>query len=172
MNERVMTNDRERFIRFMRAMNTIDGEYAALMHGLRVKESLFVLLYACLDEAPRSQKEICDEWRMPRSTLNTAVLEEIKAGNVTLVPCGHKEKLVTLTTKARAYAESLLRPILDAEARIARTALTDAFIAELESVGGKRKPRFQRLGRLRLRRRLTSALLTWSPPDEAPEHLI
>ena len=106
MNERVMTNDRERFIRFMRAMNTIDGEYAALMHGLRVKESLFVLLYACLDEAPRSQKEICDEWRMPRSTLNTAVLEEIKAGNVTLVPCGHKEKLVTLTTKARAYAES------------------------------------------------------------------
>ena len=44
MNERVMTNDRERFIRFMRAMNTIDGEYAALMHGLRVKESLFVLL--------------------------------------------------------------------------------------------------------------------------------
>ena len=101
MNERVMTNDRERFIRFMRAMNTIDGEYAALMHGLRVKESLFVLLYACLDEAPRSQKEICDEWRMPRSTLNTAVLEEINAGNVTLVPCGHKEKLVTLTTKAR-----------------------------------------------------------------------
>ena len=84
-----MTNDRERFLRFMRAMNTIDGEYAALMHGLRVKESLFVLLYACLDEAPRSQKEICDEWRMPRSTLNTAVLEEIKAGNVTLVPCGH-----------------------------------------------------------------------------------
>ena len=83
-----MTNDRERFLRFMRAMNTIDGEYAALMHGLRVKESLFVLLYACLDEAPRSQKEICDEWRMPRSTLNTAVLEEIKAGNVALVPCG------------------------------------------------------------------------------------
>ena len=116
-----MTNDRERFLRFMRAMNTIDGEYAALMHGLRVKESLFVLLYACLDDAPRSQKEICDEWRMPRSTLNTAVLEEIKAGNVTLVPCGHKEKLVTLTRKGRAYAESLLRPILDAEARIART---------------------------------------------------
>ena len=115
-----MTNDRERFLRFMRAMNTIDGEYAALMHGLRVKESLFVLLYACLDEAPRSQKEICDEWRMPRSTLNTAVLEEIKAGNVALVPCGHKEKLVTLTRKGRAYAESLLRPILDAEARIAR----------------------------------------------------
>ena len=104
-----MTNDRERFLRFMRAMNTIDGEYAALMHGLRVKESLFVLLYACLDEAPRSQKEICDEWRMPRSTLNTAVLEEIKAGNVALVPCGHKEKLVTLTRKGRAYAESLLR---------------------------------------------------------------
>lgn len=144
MNERVMTNDRERFIRFMRAMNTIDGEYAALMHGLRVKESLFVLLYACLDEAPRSQKEICDEWRMPRSTLNTAVLEEIKAGNVTLVPCGHKEKLVTLTTKARAYAESLLRPILDAEAR---TALTDAFIAELESVGGEAKTAFSAVGK-------------------------
>ncbi|MBS6156689.1 MAG: hypothetical protein KH696_05765 [Sutterella sp.] len=142
-----MTNDRERFIRFMRAMNTIDGEYAALMHGLRVKESLFVLLYACLDEAPRSQKEICDEWRMPRSTLNTAVLEEIKAGNVTLVPCGHKEKLVTLTTKARAYAESLLRPILDAEARIARTALTDAFIAELESVGGEAKTAFSAVGK-------------------------
>ena len=141
-----MTNDRERFLRFMRAMNTIDGEYAALMHGLRVKESLFVLLYACLDDAPRSQKEICDEWRMPRSTLNTAVLEEIKAGNVTLVPCGHKEKLVTLTRKGRAYAESLLRPILDAEARIARTVLSDA-IAELETVGREAKTAFLSVGK-------------------------
>ena len=127
-----MTNDRERFLRFMRAMNTIDGEYAALMHWLRVKESLFVLLYACLDEAPRSQKEICDEWRMPRSTLNTAVLEEIKAGNVALVPCGHKEKL---------------GPILDAEARIARTVLSDAFIAELETVGREAKTAFSSVGK-------------------------
>ena len=165
-----MTNDRERFLRFMRAMNTIDGEYAALMHGLRVKESLFVLLYACLDDAPRSQKEICDEWRMPRSTLNTAVLEEIKAGNVTLVPCGHKEKLVTLTRKGRAYAESLLRPILDAEARIARTVLSDAFIAE--PWGGKRKPRFRRSERQKLTRARKPALLTWSPPDEAPKHAL
>ena len=79
--------------------------------------------------------------------MNTAVLEEIKAGNVTLVPCGHKEKLVTLTRKGRAYAESLLRPILDAEARIARTALTDAFIAELESVGREAKTAFSSVGK-------------------------
>ena len=97
-----MTNDRERFLRFMRAMNTIDGEYAALMHGLRVKESLFVL---------------------------------------------HKEKLVTLTRKGRAYAESLLRPILDAEARIARTVLSDAFIAELETVGREAKTAFSSVGK-------------------------
>ncbi len=66
---------------------------------------------------------------------------------MTLVPCGHKEKLVTLTRKGRAYAESLLRPILDAEARIARTALTDAFIAELESVGREAKTAFSAVGK-------------------------
>lgn len=147
-----MNNDRERFIRFMRALNTIDGEYAALLHGLRVKESLFVLLYACLNEAPRSQKEICDEWRMPRSTLNTAVLEEIRSGNVTLVPCGHKEKLVTLTPKGRAYAEELLRPIIEAESRIARTVLSDAFIAELETVGREAKTAFSGVPKAKDRR--------------------
>ena len=127
-----MRNNRMYLIRAMRALNRIDSQYVQMRRAIGVKESLFVLLYACADGEPRSQKEICDEWYLPRSTLNTVVREQVKAGNVELVPRGDKQKDVRLTEAGCALADRLIGPLLDAEEDVACTCISDGLIRDLE----------------------------------------
>ena len=132
MGER-MRNNRIQLIRAMRTLNRIDGQYAQMRRAIGVKESLFVLLYACADGELRSQKEICEEWYLPRSTLNTVVKEQVKAGNVELVPRGDKQKDVRLTEAGYALAERLIGSLLDAEEDVARTCISDGLARDLEA---------------------------------------
>lgn len=127
-----MRNNRERLIRLMRSLNRIDGQYELVRRSLEIKESLFVLLYACADGEHRSQKEICDEWHIPRSTLNTVVVEQVCAGNIVLIPRGNKEKDIYLTEKGRQLAEQKLGPLLDAEERIAAHCIDDLLLESIE----------------------------------------
>ena len=127
-----MRDNRVRLIRLMRSLNRIDGQYELLRRSLEIKESLFVLLYACVDGERRSQKEICEEWHVPRSTLNTVVVEQVRAGNVVLVPRGNKEKDVCLTEKGMRLAEQKLGSLLDAEERIAAHCIDDALPESIE----------------------------------------
>ena len=127
-----MRDNREKLIRLMRSLNRIDGQYELLRRTLELKESLFVLLYACVDGERRSQKEICDEWHIPRSTLNTVVVEQVCAGNVVLIPRGNKEKDVCLTQKGRQLAEQKLGSLLDAEERIAADCIDDLLLESIE----------------------------------------
>lgn len=122
-----------RLIALMRALNRVEASYVNLRHALGMKESLFVLLYACADGEPRSQKEICEEWYVPRSTLNTTVAEQVRAGNVELVPRGNRQKDIRLTDKGYDLAERLLGPLLQAEEQVAREYVDDALLAGLES---------------------------------------
>ena len=69
----------------------------------------------CADGEGLSQMEICDEWHIPRTTLNTTVKEQEAKGHVELVPRGNKQKLVKLTESGREYAERLLGSLFDAE---------------------------------------------------------
>ena len=131
-----MRENRNRLIQLMRALNRIDDQYYRVQRELGIKESLFVLLYMCADGEERSQKEICDEWYIPRTTLNTTVKEQEAAGHVELVPRGNKQKLVKLTVSGRAYAEELLGPLLDAEER-AGAYIEDALVEGLERFGGQ-----------------------------------
>lgn len=127
-----MRDDREKLIRLMRALNRINGQYELLRRSLEIKESLFVLLYACAGGERRSQKEICDEWHIPRSTLNTVVVQQVCAGNVVLVPRGNKEKDVCLTEQGRRLAEQKLGSMLDAEDRIAAHCIDDTLLEGVE----------------------------------------
>ncbi|MCR4870152.1 MAG: MarR family winged helix-turn-helix transcriptional regulator [Atopobiaceae bacterium] len=99
-----------------------------------MKGSLFELLYACVDNGPHSQKEICDEWHIPRSTLNTTVIQQVAAGNVMLVPRGNKQKDVCLTEQGKALAELMLGSLLDAEDHIAGLCVDDGLIAGIEKL--------------------------------------
>lgn len=137
-----MRDNRERLLRLMRSLNRINSQYELLRRSLEIKESLFVLLYACADGERRSQKEICDEWHVPRSTLNTVVVEQVCAGNVMLVPRGNKEKDVCLTERGRQLVERKLGSMLDAEERIAACCLNDALIESIERLSNEMEATF------------------------------
>lgn len=140
-----MRSNRKNLIRLMRALNKIDDQYCRVQRSLDVKDSLFVLLYACMDGEPLSQKDICEEWFIPRSTLNTTVKEQVEAGNIELIPCGNKQKLVSLTKNGRAFAERMLGPLLDAEERIARQHVSDELAEQLEEFGAHLESAFDPL---------------------------
>ncbi len=137
-----MRGNREKLIKLMRTLNRINGQYDRFRRALEVKESLFVLLYVCADGVPRSQKEICDEWHIPRSTLNTTVMQQVEAGNVMLVPRGDKQKDVCLTEQGRQLVERKLGSMLDAEERIAACCLNDALIESIERLSNEMEATF------------------------------
>ena len=140
-----MRENRALLIRMMRCLHSVDGQYGQLWRSLGIKRSLFVLLCACVDETVRSQKEICEEWCLPRSTLNTVVREQVHAGNVELVPRGNKEKDVRLTKAGQALAERILGPMLDAEEKVARKCLNNGTVEGVEDFAAEIKKAFEPL---------------------------
>lgn len=110
--------------RLIISTNIVDGSYEGIAKLVGVKENIAVLLCALDDGEEHSQTQICREWLIPKTTLNTIVKECIAAGWVTLVSRAHSaEKSVCLTEEGRAYAARVLRPISDAEERAYRRTI-------------------------------------------------
>ena len=64
----------------MIAVNKIDGLYYFAAKKLGLKANSLALLYALDDGQPHSQKRICEEWLIPRTTINTVVKECVAKG--------------------------------------------------------------------------------------------
>lgn len=140
------THDKVR--RFMIAFNRIDALYVDTVRTFGVKGNLFVLFYAIADGKVYSQKQICDDWNIPHTTLNTIVRECVKDGLVQLVPRGNKEKDIHLTPKGRKIADEVFGPIFAAESRVMEPYLAAGVLEMMEKMAdsfetafGKLKPR-------------------------------
>ncbi len=126
--------------RIFTSMNLIDGlyDFGAKWNGVKV--NTLYLLYAVDDGEPHTQKSICDDWLIPRTTLNTIIKECKAAGYVTLEPVpGRKRDLyIRLTEQGKAFADETLAPIYEAEQkaidRMTRERGLD-FISDLEQFG-------------------------------------
>ena len=75
--------------KIMISVNRIDGIYYRLAKRIGIKENTLSLFYALSDGQPHSQKEICDEWLVPRSTINTIVRECVEKGYVRFQRSAH-----------------------------------------------------------------------------------
>lgn len=131
-----MDSYRQKIRRLNLAVNRIDGIYYQLSKILGEKDNLICLLYALDDGKPHSQKQICEEWLISRTTLNTIVKECIEKGYLTLQANAHsKEKQILLTESGRQYASKLLGFLYRAEEAAIKETLDrhgDAFITALE----------------------------------------
>ncbi|HIR52125.1 MAG TPA: MarR family transcriptional regulator [Candidatus Onthovicinus excrementipullorum] len=131
-----MDSYRTEIRRFVIALNRIDGMYYQIAKTFGVKDNFVYLLYALDDGKPHSQKQICDEWLIPRTTINTIVREYVQKGYITLLHTDHsREKRILLTDSGRKYAQQLLQKIYDAEeSAMADTiaAFDNGFIAAVE----------------------------------------
>lgn len=111
-----MTQFRSMVRRVMISVNIIDGIYAIAAKKIGIKENTLSLLYALDDGNPHSQKEICEQWLIPKTTINTVVKECVDVGYIVLVNDGHKkEKTICLTNKGREYAKKVLDQVYEVE---------------------------------------------------------
>lgn len=102
--------------KIMISVNRIDGIYYRLAKRIGIKENTLSLFYALSDGQPHSQKEICDEWLVPRSTINTIVRECVEKGYVRFQRSAHsKMKMLLLTESGKEYAYELMNELLSVE---------------------------------------------------------
>ena len=128
-----MDAHRQEIRELMIASNMLDGIYARMARKLGIKDNTLALLYALDDGAPHSQIEICRQWKIPKTTLNTIVQECIRKGYAELVSAAHtKEKHILLTPAGRQAAEEALRPLYAMEETAAFSKAMYAFARALK----------------------------------------
>lgn len=102
--------------RIMLSINQIDGIYYQWARKIGLPENMLALLYALSDGKPCSQKQVSEEWLIPKTTINTLVKECIRNGHMVLHHEPHtKEKLLCLTEEGKAYADGVLQALKQAE---------------------------------------------------------
>ncbi len=113
-------NSKDFFYQFGRLLYQIDGFYSDFAKDYGVKENLLWILYALNDDKDHSQKEVCENWGLPRSTVNTIMKELERDKYITLSQIkGEKRELqVRLTDSGQEYADKLLKNLYAIEKEV------------------------------------------------------
>lgn len=116
-------DSKQLFYIFGTLLYRIDGFYDNFAKNSNVKSGLMWLLYAINDGKPHSQKEICESWSLPRSTINTLTKQLEREGYVQLAQIkGEKRELaLQLTQQGTLYAEKLLKELYAIEDEVCQT---------------------------------------------------
>ena len=102
--------------RITNACNKMDGAYYFCGKKLGIKENTLTIIYALEDGQPHSQKQISEEWLLPKTTINTVIKECVQKGYLVLHQEAHtKEKMVHLTEAGKIYAQDILSHLRLAE---------------------------------------------------------
>lgn len=112
-----MTTEREAIRRIMISINKIDELYERVQRKAGTKGNTVWVLYALDDGKPHSQKQIYEEWLIPKTTLNTIVKELESDGYVRLeiIPGQRREMNIYLTETGEKYARQVLDSFYQAE---------------------------------------------------------
>lgn len=142
-----MSAMREDARRLTTALFKIDEVYFANAQKNATKESELCLMYALDDGGPHSQRQIAEEWLIPKTTLNTIVKQWEREGLLTLssMPGKRREMRVSLTEAGRACAKRSLRPVYQAEElALAKTMArySNEFVEAVEFFGQALKDAF------------------------------
>lgn len=99
--------------RFVAATSAADGAYYAWARQSNVTLHTLDLLYALDDGLPHSQKQICREWGLPKTTVNTVVKACRAAGYLTLEPMPDqpRQRQLCLTPAGLACAKKALEEL-------------------------------------------------------------
>lgn len=112
-----MINERESIRRIMISINKIDELYESILRKAGVKGNTVWVLYALDDGKPHSQKQIYEEWLIPKTTLNTIVKELENEGYVRMeiISGQRREMNIYLTESGKIYARQVLDSFYRAE---------------------------------------------------------
>ena len=123
--------------RLIAATSAADGAYYRWAVQSGVTPHTLDLLYALDDGLPHSPKQICEEWAIPKTTINTVVKACQTAGYITLAPMPDqpRQRQLCLTPAGLAYARQTLEElyIMENQAMAAAAArFGPDFVAAME----------------------------------------
>ena len=123
--------------RLIAATSAADGAYYRWAVQSGVTPHTLDLLYALNDGLPHSQKQICEEWAIPKTTINTVVKACQTARYITLAPMPDqpRQRQLCLTPAGLAYARQTLEElyIMENQAMAAAAArFGPDFVAAME----------------------------------------
>lgn len=111
-----MTCGKEDLHRLALAENRVDEAYYQCARRMGAGDNELALLYALDDGGAHTQKQLADEWLIPKTTINTIVRALEREGCLVLShEEGAREKAIVLTEKGRARAAELLEGVYAAE---------------------------------------------------------
>ena len=122
--------------RMWHALNVVDGVYWRWSKKQGLTENQLIFLYAMDDGIAHTQKELCEEWLLPKTTLNTIVKEYEQAGYVILENTDSRLKKIRLTEKGRDFSKSVQQSIYDAEDKAMAATMNEysaSFVEALEA---------------------------------------
>lgn len=118
-----------------RYANMMDGLYYDVAKKMGVNISKLTLFYALQMYGSVSQKQLCEEWLIPKTTVNTVVKKSLEDGDIEFKKVdGSKEKLIVLTEAGNINATNLLKDLYRAENRALQLTIdkySDEFIEVL-----------------------------------------
>lgn len=92
--------------RLILALCNIDKTYYLSEKKKRLSDAELCIMYALDDGEPHSQKEIAEEWLIPKTTINTITKRWEGDGLIvqTPIPGKRREMQITLTEAGKSYA--------------------------------------------------------------------
>jgi len=134
--------------RLILALYNIDEVYYVNEKKKRLSDAELCIMYALDDDQPHSQKEICDDWLVPKTTVNTIAKKWEAQGYLTLTPIPGKrrEMHIMLTDAGREYAKSFMSFLYKAEDKALKKTLdkySDEFIEVIEYFAESLKEAFE-----------------------------
>ena len=124
------------FYELGKSVYKLDGFYSEYAKKFDVKENLLWILYALNDGKEHSQKEICENWGLPRTTVNTIMkeLENNKYVELCQIKGEKRELKVNLTEKGKNYADNLLKELYHIEKQVFEVVNNTKITEELNAI--------------------------------------
>ncbi len=113
-------NVKEELERINQQLKELAGIYKNAVSNSGISENELWIWYTLINMGDKySQQDICSMWSFSKQTVNTIVTHMVKNNYVTLevVPGTRNRKEIHLTDEGRKFGESIITPIVKAEAR-------------------------------------------------------
>lgn len=134
--------------RLNRSLYNIDEAYFLSFSKKRVSRAELCVMYALDDGKLHSQKEISEEWLVPKTSVNTIVKRWEREGFLTMVaiPGKRREMQIMLTEAGKEYAKSFLAFVYEAEDKALKKTVakySTEFVEAIEFFGRSIKDAFE-----------------------------
>lgn len=111
-----MEQENDLMKRLMSDITKMDGLYYLWGKNTGISENMLILMYALNDNQMHTQKQVCEQFSIPKTTINTIVKELVEKGLIVFENGENlKEKNLTLTKKGKIYAEEITGELKEIE---------------------------------------------------------